>query len=98
MEVPGVWIWVGLALFAEMIPKLGLYIMAIPPVLIALSIDPMTALWVLIFYVVLNEITRDFITSRIRASTMDLHPVSTLFVMLVMASAFGLMGPLLPHH
>lgn len=95
MDVPGVWIWVGLALFAEMVPKLGLYIMAVPPVLIALSIDPMTALWVLIFYVVLNEITGDFITPRIRASTMDLHPVSTLFVMLAMASAFGLMGALI---
>lgn len=94
MNVPGVWIWVGLALFAEMVPKLGLYIMAIPPVLIALSINPLTAFWVLVFYLVLNEITGDFIMPRIRASTMNLHPVSTLFVMLAMASAFGLIGAL----
>lgn len=29
MEVPGVWVWTGLALFAELVPKLGLYIMAV---------------------------------------------------------------------
>lgn len=94
MDVPGVWIWVGLALFAEMVPKLGLYIMAIPPVLIALSIDPMTALWVLVFYLALNEIMGDLVMPRVRASTMDLHPVSSLLMMLAMASAFGLVGAL----
>ncbi len=95
LDIPGVWIWVGLALFAEMVPKLGLYIMAIPPVLIALSIDPLTALWVLIFYLVLNEIMGDLVMPKVRASTMNLHPVSSLFVMLAMASAFGIMGALI---
>lgn len=95
MDVPGVWVWVGLALFAEMVPKLGLYIMAVPPVLISLSIDPMTALWVLVFYLVLNEIMGDFVMPRVRASTMNLHPVSSLFVMIVIASAFGLIGALI---
>lgn len=95
MNVPGVWVWVGLALFAEMVPKLGLYIMAVPPVLIALSVDPLTALWVLIFYLLLNEIMSNFVMPRIRASTMNLHPVSTLFVMLAMAAAFGIVGALI---
>lgn len=94
MGVPGVWVWAGLALFAELVPKLGLYIMAVPPVLVALSIDPLTALWVLIFYLVLNEITGDFVIPKIRASTMNLHPVSTLLVMIAMGKAFGLMGAL----
>lgn len=94
MNVPGVWVWAGLALFAEMVPKLGLYIMAVPPVLVALSIDPFTALWVLIFYLALNEVMGDFVMPKIRASTMNLHPVSTLFVMLAMAAAFGLIGAL----
>lgn len=94
MDVPGVWVWVGLALFAEMVPKLGLYIMAVPPVLIALSVNPLTALWVLIFYLLLNEVMGDFVMPRIRASTMNLHPVSSLFTMLAMAAAFGLVGAL----
>lgn len=95
MDVPGVWVWAGLALFSEMVPKLGLYIMAVPPVLIAFTIEPMTALWVLIFYLTLNEIMGDFVMPKIRASTMNLHPVSSLFIMLVMAVAFGLIGALI---
>jgi predicted PurR-regulated permease PerM len=94
MNLPGVWVWVGLALFAEMIPKLGLYIMMIPPVLIALSISPLTSLWVLLFYLGLTEITGDFVIPKVRASTMDLHPISSLIVMLAMGLAFGLMGAL----
>lgn len=94
MDVPGVWIWVGLAVFAEMIPKLGLYIMMIPPVLIALSVSPLTALWVLIFYLLLNELMGDLVVPKIRASAMNLHPISSLFVMLAMVAAFGLPGAL----
>lgn len=95
MGVPGVWVWTGLALFAEMVPKLGLYIMAIPPVLIALTLGPLTALWVLAFYLALNEIMGDFVVPRIRASTMDLHPVSSLLVMIAMVGAFGIIGALI---
>jgi predicted PurR-regulated permease PerM len=95
MGIPGVWVWAALTLFAEMIPKLGFYIMAIPPTLVALSIHPMTALWVLLFYIAFDEISGDFLMPKIRASTMKLHPVSTLFVMLAMASAFGLIGALI---
>jgi predicted PurR-regulated permease PerM len=95
MGIPGVWVWAGLTLFAEMIPKLGFYIMAIPPTLVALSIHPITALWVLVFYVAFDEISGDFLMPKIRSSTMNLHPVSTLFVMLAMASAFGLTGALI---
>ena len=84
--------WAGT--FSEMVPKLGLYIMAVPPTLVALSIDPLTALWVLVFFVVLNELAGDLITPRVRASTMNLHPVSSLLVMLAMISAFGLVGAL----
>ena len=95
MGIPGVWVWAGLTLFAELVPKLGFYIMAIPPTLVALSIHPIKALWVLIFYIVFDEISGDFLMPKIRASTMNLHPVSTLFVMLAMASAFGLIGALI---
>jgi predicted PurR-regulated permease PerM len=95
MGIPGVWVWAGLTLFAEMIPKLGFYIMAIPPTLVALSIHPMTALWVLVFYIAFDEISGDFLMPKIRQSSMNLHPVSTLFVMLAMASAFGVAGALI---
>jgi putative permease len=95
MNIPGVWIWAGVTFFAELIPRIGFYIMAIPPILIALSIDPITAMWVAIFYLVLDEIMGDFVIPHIRASTMKIHPVSLLVMLLAMVTVFGLMGALI---
>jgi putative permease len=95
LNVPGAWVWGALALFAQLIPNIGFYLMTIPPVLVALSIHPLTALWVLIFYMVLSEIMADIVLPRLRSTTMRIHPVSTLFMLLILGSAFGLWGAFL---
>jgi putative permease len=92
MDIPGVWVWAGVTFFAELIPKIGFYIMSVPPVLIAFSISPMTALWVAGFYIVLDELIGDFVIPRIRSHTMKIHPVFILVMLLAMTSAFGVMG------
>lgn len=92
MGIPGVWVWAGVTFFAELIPKIGFYIMSVPPVLIAFSISPATALWVALFYIALDEIIGDFIIPRIRSRTMKIHPVSILVMLLAMSAAFGVMG------
>jgi len=95
MNIPGAWVWGVLALGAQMIPKIGFYFMSIPPTLVALSISPMTALWVFVFFLVLDELLGDFIMPRLRSSSMSLHPVTIIFFLLVMGAAFGFMGILI---
>lgn len=95
MGVPGAWVWGAVAFFSELIPRLGFYIMSIPPILVALSISPMTAFWVTVFMLALDEIMGDFILPKLRSNTMKIHPVSILFVLLAMAAVFGFMGALL---
>jgi predicted PurR-regulated permease PerM len=90
--IPGVWVWAGVTFFAELIPKLGFYIMAVPPILVAFSISPMTAVWVAAFYIALDEIIGDFVIPRIRYTTMKIHPVFTLVMLLAMTAAFGVIG------
>lgn len=92
MGIPGVWVWAGVTFLAELIPRIGFYIMAIPPILIAFSISPVTALWVAIFYIVLDEIIGDFVIPRIRSTTMKIHPVFILIMIVAMSAAFGIMG------
>ncbi|HEX8192125.1 MAG TPA: AI-2E family transporter [Allosphingosinicella sp.] len=92
MDVPGALVWAALAFFAEFIPRIGGYVMAAPPVLISLTIGPMTALWVALFYLVSNEILGNVFAPRIRGTTMQLHPVLLLFFTLAFALAFGLLG------
>ena len=95
MNVPGALVWAALAFFSELIPKIGFYIMAIPPTLVALSISPATAFWCLVFFLLLNELISDFVMPKLRSTTMNIHPVSLLFLLLAMTTAFGLLGALL---
>jgi predicted PurR-regulated permease PerM len=92
MDVPGATVWAALAFFAEFIPRIGGYVMAAPPVLISLTMGPMTALWVALFYLVSNELLGNLLAPRIRGVAMQLHPVLLLFFTLAFALAFGLLG------
>jgi predicted PurR-regulated permease PerM len=50
MNVPGAWVWGVLSCLAQMIPRVGFYILSIPPTLVALAISPMKAFWVFVFF------------------------------------------------
>ncbi len=95
LDIPGAIVWAVLAFFAELVPKLGPYLMAIPPILVALAVDPLDALWVAIFYFLLNELMGDFVTPYVRGETMNIHPMILILAVLIMGSAFGLIGALI---
>lgn len=92
LGVPGAILWAVWTFSMELVPTLGVYLMAIPPLLVALSVDPMDAVWVVLFYLILNTFMGNFVTPYVRASTMNLHPVSILLVLLAAASAFGVIA------
>lgn len=92
MDVPGALVWAALAFFADFIPRIGGYVMALPPVILSLTIGPMTAIWVGLYYIVSNEILGSIVAPKIRGATMQLHPVLILFFTLAFALAFGLLG------
>lgn len=94
LNVPAALVWGALALFAEMVPKIGLYVMAIPPVIVVFSMDPAKGLWVIAFYWGMNEILSNFLMPRVRRSTMDIHPVFAIVMTVLMAYVFGLLGAL----
>ncbi|CAN5668190.1 AI-2E family transporter [soil metagenome] len=94
MGVPGAILWSVLALFSALIPRLGFYLMSIPPVVVAFSVDAMTALWAALFYTALSEFLGNFVAPKIRSETMDIHPVFLLFMTLAMGIAFGVIGVL----
>lgn len=93
--VPGALLWSVVAFFSALLPEIGFYLMATPPVLLALAIGPLTALWVLLFFWALSEILGDFVAPRLWEQTMQLHPAYLLFMVLAMAFAFGVPGVLI---
>lgn len=76
----------------EIVPTLGPILSAIPPTLIALSVDPMKALWVLVGFVVVQQIESHLIIPLILGRGVRLHPVSVVFAVVVMAWLLGLVG------
>ncbi len=93
--VPGAFVWGAFAFIAELVPVLGAYLMAIPPLLVALSIRPLLALWVLLFYLIFNPLKDHIAFPLVRRTTMQLNPVFLLFVTVAAAEAFGLIGALI---
>jgi len=92
MEVPGALVWAALAFFSDFIPRIGGYVMALPPVVLSLTLGPMTAVWVALFYLVSNEILGSIVAPKIRGATMRLHPVLLIFFTVAFAIAFGVLG------
>jgi putative permease len=95
MGVPGAPLWSVLAFFAALVPRVGVYLMTIPPALVALSIDFATALYVVLFFWGFSELLGNFIAPRIYQQTMSVHPVLLLLSTLALAYAFGLIGVLI---
>jgi len=94
LDVPGALVWAALAFFVEFIPRIGNYLMAIPPVLVSLTLGPLTAVWVALFYLVMGELMGAFVAPRIGGAAMAIHPLLLLFFALAFALAFGLLGAL----
>ncbi|MGQ0660545.1 AI-2E family transporter [Sphingosinicella sp.] len=92
LGMPGALVWAALAFFSDFIPRIGGYIMAAPPMIIALGDGPLQAFWVGMFYLASNEILGSVVAPKIRGETMAIHPVAIIFFTVAFALAFGLIG------
>jgi putative permease len=95
MEVPGAIVWAILAFFSALVPQVGFYLMSIPPVLMAFAVDPMTALWVAVFFWALSTVLGNFVAPHVQGERMQLHPAYILGMTVAMGYAFGLLGVLI---
>ncbi|ALK08450.1 AI-2E family transporter [Blastochloris viridis] len=75
----------------EFVPVAGPILSAVPALLVAFSVDSGTALWVLVLFLVVQQIESNLILPLIQRETVNLPPALTLFALV----AFGvLLGPL----
>ncbi len=81
-----------IAAVLEFIPTLGPILGGALPTLIALAQDPAKAIWVVVGFVVIQQIENHLIIPLILGRGVQLHPVSVIFAVLIMAVLFGLVG------
>lgn len=106
MLLVGVFTWIGLSMFnlpgalalaalaalLEFIPTFGPTIAAAPAVITAFSISPATALYVSIFYFVLQQIQSAITVPLVERKAVDIPPAMLLIWQLMLAVGFGILG------
>jgi predicted PurR-regulated permease PerM len=78
----------------DIIPYFGPIIGAIPAVALALLKSPVTALWVIVAFVVANQIESMVLQPRIVGGHVGLHPLTVIFAILAGGKLLGIWGML----
>jgi predicted PurR-regulated permease PerM len=85
-------IWTGLV--SQFIPTIGTYLAIALPAVIALSQQPVDALWVVIFGVSYQQVENYIFSPRITARTISIHPAVAFGSVIVGGALFGPLGAL----
>lgn len=81
--------------FLNLIPYLGSFLAMIPAVILGLIAGPVMLIKVLIVFMVEQTIEGRFVTPLILGSSLSIHPITILFVLLTAGQMYGVLGVLL---
>jgi predicted PurR-regulated permease PerM len=81
--------WVAVT---ELIPYLGPWLGAIPPVIYALIVDPVSAIWVALLFLGIHQIEGHIVVPNVMGSALRLHPLLVIFGLLAGGEIYGLPG------
>jgi len=81
--------WVAVA---ELIPYLGPWLGAIPPIIYALVTDPVSAIWVTLLFLGIHQIEGHVVVPKVMGTALRLHPLLVIFGLLAGAQIYGLPG------
>jgi predicted PurR-regulated permease PerM len=90
---PALAVWVGL--ISQFIPTIGTYMAGALPMLIAFTVEPWYALWVLVFVVVYQQFENYLLQPRITARTVDIHPAVSFGSVIAGTALLGAVGALI---
>jgi len=86
----GVW-----TAFMEAIPYLGPVLAAVPPTVVAVFDSPLSALWVIITFVLIQQIEGHILVPVIMGRRFRVHPLVVIFVILAGGEIHGITGMLI---
>jgi predicted PurR-regulated permease PerM len=76
----------------ELIPYLGPWLGAIPPVIYALIVDPVSAIWVTLLFLGIHQIEGHIVVPNVMGSALRLNPLLVIFGLLAGGEIYGLPG------
>lgn len=90
---PALAVWVGLV--SQFIPTIGTYLAGALPMLIAFTINPWYALWVLGFVVVYQQFENYVLQPKVTSKTVDIHPAVAFGSVVAGTALMGAVGALI---
>jgi predicted PurR-regulated permease PerM len=79
----------------ELVPFVGPFLGALPPILVALFSDPLTAVWVGLLFLGLQQIEGHIVAPQIFGHTLRINPLFVIFALLFGGEVYGIVGALL---
>ncbi|MFF8193093.1 AI-2E family transporter [Streptomyces bobili] len=86
-------VWVGVV--SQFIPTIGTYLAGALPMLIAFTVDPWYALWVLIFVVVYQQFENYVLQPKLTSKTVNIHPAVAFGSVIAGTALLGAVGALI---
>jgi predicted PurR-regulated permease PerM len=80
--------------FIEVIPYIGPWLSAVPPVIYALFVDPVGVLWVALLFLFIYQVEGHVVVPNVMASALRLHPLLVIFGLLAGGALYGIAGVL----
>ena len=74
------------------VPYLGATIAVVLPVLLALISEPFTVVYVILAFIVIQQIEGNILQPVLMSRAVDLHPALVIFAILTMGTLFGIVG------
>jgi predicted PurR-regulated permease PerM len=74
------------------VPYVGALISVVVPVILALISDPFSAVYVILAFIIIQQIEGNLLQPIVMSRAVDLHPALVVFAILVMGTLFGLIG------
>jgi predicted PurR-regulated permease PerM len=79
----------------ELVPYIGPIVGALPAVLIALFNEPVSALWVALMFVALQQVEGHIVAPQIFGHTLRINPLLVIFALLLGLQLYGVVGALI---
>ena len=79
----------------ELVPFVGPILGALPPLIVALLSDPLTAVWVGLLFLALQQLEGHVVAPQVFSYTLRINPLLVIFALLFGAEIYGIIGALI---
>jgi predicted PurR-regulated permease PerM len=80
--------------FIEVIPYIGPWLSAVPPLVYAVFADPIGVVWVAVLFLFIYQVEGHIVVPNVMASALRLHPLLVIFGLLAGGELYGIAGVL----